>query len=54
VFTDHRNELGPSVIDAGGDRFLMYYLDAAPATGATGAAGPFVLGRLSVLGSGAP
>ncbi|HEV7557943.1 MAG TPA: hypothetical protein VGO00_20895, partial [Kofleriaceae bacterium] len=29
VFTDHRNELGPSAIDAGGDRFLMYYVDAS-------------------------
>jgi hypothetical protein len=40
---DHREELAPAVIDAGADRFFMYYIDATPAE----------LGRLGVLGSGA-
>jgi hypothetical protein len=52
-FLDHRDELGPAAIDAGDDRFFMYYVDASPDTNAMGAAGPFVLGRLGVLGSGA-
>ncbi|HEY5927025.1 MAG TPA: hypothetical protein VIV11_35300 [Kofleriaceae bacterium] len=40
---EHREELGPAVIDAGADQFLMYYIDATPTQ----------LGRLGVLGSGA-
>jgi hypothetical protein len=43
AFLDHRDELDPAVIDAGGDSFLMYYIDASP----------MQLGRLGVLGSGA-
>ena len=43
AFLEHREELGPAVIDAGDDQFLMYYIDATPAE----------LGRLGVLGSGA-
>ncbi|HEY5948644.1 MAG TPA: hypothetical protein VIV40_24300 [Kofleriaceae bacterium] len=43
AFLEHREELGPAVIDAGEDQFLMYYIDATPAD----------LGRLGVLGSGA-
>jgi len=43
VFLQHREELGPAVIDAGADHFLMYYIDATPTE----------LGRLGVLGSGA-
>jgi hypothetical protein len=54
AFLEHRDELGPGAVDTGDDRYLLYYIDAAPATGATGAAGPFVLGRLGVLGSGSP
>ena len=43
AFLEHREELGPAVIDAGADRFFMYYIDATPTT----------LGRLGVVGSGA-
>ncbi|HEX5061501.1 MAG TPA: hypothetical protein VFV99_19170 [Kofleriaceae bacterium] len=43
AFLDHRDELGPAVLDAGADRFFMYYIDATEAQ----------LGRLGVLGSGA-
>ena len=43
AFLDHREELGPAVIDAGRGAFLMYYIDATEAA----------LGRLGVLGSGA-
>jgi hypothetical protein len=43
AFLEHREELGPAVIDAGADHFLMYYIDATP----------MQLGRLGVLGSGA-
>ena len=43
AFLDHRDELAPAVLDAGADRFLMYYIDATPTE----------LGRLGVLGSGA-
>lgn len=43
AFLEHREELGPAVIDAGADHFLMYYIDATPTQ----------LGRLGVLGSGA-
>jgi hypothetical protein len=43
AFLDHREELGPAVIDAGRDEFLLYYIDATPTQ----------LGRLAVLGSGA-
>jgi len=39
---EHREELGPASIDAGDDRFFMYYIDATP----------MQLGRLGVLGSG--
>jgi len=53
AFLDHRDELGPAAVDAGDDRFFLYYVDASPAATATGAAGPFDLGRLGVLGSGA-
>jgi hypothetical protein len=43
AFLEHREELSPAVIDAGADRFFMYYIDATPSE----------LGRLGVLGSGA-
>jgi hypothetical protein len=43
AFLEHREELGPAVIDAGTDEFLMYYIDATETQ----------LGRLGVLGSGA-
>lgn len=59
AFLDHREELGPAVVEREGamdrgDRFLLYYVAATPATGATGAGGPFVVGRLGYLGSGTP
>jgi hypothetical protein len=54
AFLDHRDELGPAGVDAGDDRFLLYYIDASPAMNAVGATGPFDLGRLGVLGSGRP
>ncbi len=43
AFLEHRDELGPAVIDTGADSYLMYYIDAREAQ----------LGRLGVLGSGA-
>jgi len=57
AFLEHREEMGPGVVqllDGDGARpgYLMYYVEATPDTGATGADGPFVLGRLGVLGNG--
>jgi hypothetical protein len=46
---DHHDELGPAAVDAGDDRYLLYYIDATHAMNTTG---PFELGRLYVLGSG--
>lgn len=43
AFFDHHDELGPAEVDAGDDRFLLYYIDAQGTQ----------LGRLGVLGSGA-
>jgi hypothetical protein len=55
---EHREELTPAVLqlpagDGLDDAYLMYFVEARPAADATGAAGPFVLGRLGVLGNGA-
>ncbi len=57
AFLDHREELGPAVIqlvDGDGARpaYLMYYVEATPTAQAMGAAGPFDLGRLGVLANG--
>jgi hypothetical protein len=51
-FLEHRDELSPTAVDLGDGGQLLYYLDAAPAMGATGPDGPFVLGRIGVLGGG--
>jgi hypothetical protein len=54
AFLDHREELTPGVVQLfGDDAYLMYYVEADPAMDAMGADGPFVLGRLGVLGNGA-
>jgi hypothetical protein len=54
AFLDHREELTPGVVRLGGDdAYLLYYVEATPAMDADGAAGPFVIGRLGVLGNGA-
>jgi hypothetical protein len=59
AFLKHREELGPGVMRLGGvgpdgdDAYLLYYVEAEPAMDAMGAAGPFVIGRLGVLGNGA-
>ena len=54
AFLDHREELSPGVVQLGGDdAYLMYYVEAEPAMDATGVDGPFVIGRLGVLGNGA-
>jgi len=50
VFLDHRDDLSPAPVDAGDDRYFMYYVDASHDAGTSG---PFTLGRLGVLGSGA-
>lgn len=57
AFLDHREELGPAAVqlvdDEGGrPAYLLYYVEATPAQGAMGAAGPFDLGRLGVLANG--
>ena len=57
AFLDHREELGPGVVqlvdsDGPAPQYLMYYVEATPAAAATGAAGPFDLGRLGVLANG--
>ena len=46
-FLDHRDELGPGIVDLGDDRYVLYEVDASHDT-----AGVFTLGRLEVLGSG--
>lgn len=54
AFLSHHDELGPGVIQLGDDAaYLMYYLEADPDTTATGPDGPYVIGRLGVLGNGA-
>jgi hypothetical protein len=58
AFLRHHEELAPGVLQLPGargpdDAFLMYYVDAVPADGASGPGGPFVIGRLGVLGNGA-
>lgn len=54
AFLDHREELSPGLLRLGGDdAYLLYYVEAAPAMDAMGEAGPFVIGRLGVLGNGA-
>jgi hypothetical protein len=53
-FLAHREELTPGLVRLGGDdAYLLYYVEATPAMDAMGAAGPFVIGRLGVLGNGA-
>ena len=54
AFLNHREELAPAVLQLfGDDAYLMYYVEADPAMDAMGADGPFVIGRLGVLGNGA-
>jgi hypothetical protein len=54
AFLDHREELSPAVVQlAGDDAYLLYYVEADPTDTAMGADGPFVIGRLGVLGNGA-
>lgn len=58
AFLSHHEELGPGVVQLPGtdgldDAYLMYYVEADPAMDAMGPDGPFVLGRLGVLGNGA-
>jgi hypothetical protein len=54
AFLNHREELAPAVVQLfGDDAYLMYYVEADPAMDAMGADGPFVIGRLGVLGNGA-
>jgi len=54
AFLDHREELTPGVVRLDGDdAYLLYYVDGTPAMGAMGAAGPFVIGRVGVMGNGA-
>jgi hypothetical protein len=53
AFLDHHDELTPSVLQLP-DRtgYLLYYVDADPDDTATGPDGPYVIGRLGVLGNG--
>lgn len=44
AFLEHRDDLGPGVVDAGDDMFFLYEVDGETSTG--------VLGRLQVLASG--
>ncbi len=58
AFLSHHEELTPGVVQLPGevgadDAYLMYYVEADPAMDAMGADGPFVIGRLGVLGNGA-
>jgi len=46
AFLEHRDELGPGIVDAGDDRYFLYELDASH-----DAAGVFTLGHLEVYGS---
>jgi hypothetical protein len=53
AFLTHHEELTPGVVQLGADAaYLLYYVEADPDMTATGAAGPFVIGRLGVLGNG--
>ncbi len=47
AFLDHRDELGPGIVDQGDDHYFLYEVDASH-----DATGVFTLGRLEVLGSG--
>jgi hypothetical protein len=53
AFLKHHDELTPSVLQLP-DRtgYLMYYVDADPDMTATGPDGPYVIGRVAVLGNG--
>ena len=54
AFLSHHDELSPGVVQlADHDAYLMYYVEADPDDTATGPDGPYVIGRLGVLGNGA-
>jgi len=58
AFLTHHDEFSPGVVQLAGedgadDAYLMYYIEADPDETATGPDGPYVIGRLGVLGNGA-
>lgn len=54
AFLTHHDELSPGVVQlADQTAYLMYYVEADPDATATGPDGPYVIGRIGVLGNGA-
>jgi hypothetical protein len=54
AFLTHHDELTPGVAQLhGDDAYLLYYVEADPDMDAMGPDGPFVIGRLGVMGNGA-